>query len=207
MPDIDNIASRPREYLAGTGVPGLVGGLIWFFLGSSVLIQQALPRGFMPQEIPGWIATCCCVTVLLGARALKRRIVFPRGGYVELRPRPAIRFIFVAFLALAILLTIFAIAWPGRLPAMDGRLIEPGFAIASAILCLAFGSQQKSTWGMLFGVYLVGLAALLWLMPAGSHEGMARLQVGMGAPVAVAGAIRLRRFLKANPRPVETANE
>src|SRR5258708_9663963 len=93
VPDIDKIASRPREYLAETGVPQLVGGLIFFFLGSAVLIQQRLPKGFMAQEMPQWIATCCCLAVLLGARALKRRIVFPRGGYVELRPRPAFRFI------------------------------------------------------------------------------------------------------------------
>ncbi len=44
MADLDAIAQRPAEYLAETGVHQLGGGLIFFFLGSSILTQRLLPR-------------------------------------------------------------------------------------------------------------------------------------------------------------------
>ena len=203
MADIDKIISRPSEYLAETGVPQLLGGAVFSFFGSSVLIQHVLPKGFLDEEILMWISICCAGAALLGARALKRRIVFPRGGYVEPRPRPAVKFALVAFVAAVILIAIFG---PMRLPHMQSRFREPGFAIAFAIICLAAGWQQKSTSRMVFGFYLAGLAPLLWI-PESSNERFAWLEVGMGAPQAVAGAIRLRRFIKANPRPLETTNE
>lgn len=203
MTDIDKITSRPNEYLAETGVPQLLGGAVFFFFGSSVLIQHVLPKGSMDEEILMWISICCAGAALLGARALKRRIVFPRGGYVEPRPHPAVKFAMVAFVAAVILIAIFG---PMRLPYRGSRSREPGFAIAFAVICLAAGWQQKNTSRMVFGFYLAGLAPLLWI-PESSNERFAWLEVGIGAPAAVAGAIRLRRFLKVNPRLVETTNE
>ena len=208
MADIGKIISRPSEYLAETGVPQLVGGTVFFLFGSSVLIQHVLPKGFMDEEILRWISICCAGAAMLGARALKQRIVFPRGGYVEPRLNPALRFINVATLVAIAVLAIFAMAWPGHLPHLPylgSRFREPGFAIAFAIMCLGAGWQQKSTAMMGFGFYLAGLAPLLWL-PESRNERFAWLEVGIGVPLAVAGAVRLRRFLKANPRPVETTN-
>jgi hypothetical protein len=153
------------------------------------------------------IALCCAGAVLWGARNLKQCIVFPRGGYVEPRPRPALRFSFAATIALAAALGILAIAWPGHQPHLESRLIAPGFAIAFAILSLAAGWKQKSTSMMWFGVYLVGVAQLLWWIPGSNYARMSWLQVIVGASLAMAGAVRLRSFLRANPRTVEPTNE
>jgi hypothetical protein len=202
--NVDKITGRPSQYLADTGVPLLAGGLIFALLGSSVLIQQVLPKGFIAQETPRWIAICCAGAVLLGARAVKQRIVFPRGGYVQPLPHPALRFMRVASFAAVVAVAIFAMTWPGRLPHAESRLIEPGFAMAFAIICMATGWQQKSRSIMGFGAYLVGLAPLLWILESGYERG-SWFEVGVGAPLAVAGEIRLRSFLKANPKPVETA--
>jgi hypothetical protein len=201
--DIDKITSRPSEYLAETGVPQFVGGAGIFLLGSGVLIQHVLPKGFM-AEIPEWIAICCAGAALLGARALMQRIVYPRGGYVEPRARPVVMFINVVYGAVLTALAIFPIAWPGRLP--HERLVEPGFAIVFAIECLVYGWKRKSTSMMWFGVYLAAIAPMLWI-PERCDERFAWLEVAAGPPLAVIGAIRLRRFIKANPRPVETTNE
>jgi hypothetical protein len=205
--NIDKVIGRPREYLAETGVPQLLAGLVFFFLGGGVLIQQMLPKGSITQEIPKWISLCCVGAVLWGARNLKQRIVFPRGGYVEPRVRPALRFMFAASLAVAAALGILAIAWPGHQPHLDSRLIAPGFAIAMAILCLAAGWKQKSTSMVWFGIYLAGFAPLLWWMPGSNYERISWLQVGIGVPLAIAGAIRIRSFLKWNPIPVGPTNE
>jgi hypothetical protein len=202
--DINRIASRPRRYLAETGVPQLVGGLGFLILGTSVLIQPAFPT------TGSWIGGCCAGAVLLGARVLKQRIVFPRGGYVELRTRPALLFILLSCFAAAVALPIFAIMWPESLRwvtgIMESRLIDPGFAIGFAIICLASGWREKSTLMMWFGFYLLCLAPLLWWVPVNNYERGAWLKVGVGAPLTLAGIVRLRSFLKANPRPVEMAN-
>ena len=166
MADIDKITSRPSEYLAESGVPQLVGGAVFLILGSSSLIEHALPNRFVLQEILGWIATCCAAAALLCARSLKQRIVFPRGGYVEPRLSPAFRFIRITSLAAILLLAIFEMAWPGRLPRLpllESRLAEPGLAVFGGIVFLASGWQQKSMPVMGFGAYLAGLAPLLWI--------------------------------------------
>lgn len=206
MADIDKITSRPNEYLAETGVPQLMGGAIFFLLGSSGLVEQVLPKGFIAQEILKWIAICCCCGVLLGTRALKQRIVFPRGGYVELWPRPSVKVAIVAFVAGLAVIAITPLGWLGHQPHMESRFEEPGFAIVAAIMCLVSGWKTKNTSMMGFGVYLAVIAPLLWI-PEHERERSAWLEVGVGAPLAVAGAIRLRRFLKANPRPMDTTNE
>jgi hypothetical protein len=182
-------------------------GVILFLLGSAVLIQQVLPKGSIARGIPTVIALCCAVAVLWGARAVNQRIVFPRGGYVEPRHYPASRFISVTFLALVVVLGILVIAWPEHQPNLESRFIVPGFAIAFAILCLAAGWKQKSTSMILFGVCLTGVAPLLWWIPGDDYERMSGLQVVMGTALAVAGAVRLRSFLRANPKPVEPTNE
>jgi hypothetical protein len=188
-------------------VPYLVSGLIWILLGSSALIRQVFPQGLVAQEMPKWIGICCAVAVLLGARALKQRIVFPRGGYVEPRVQPASRFVYLFSFAAMVALAIFAIARPGHLPPLDSRFIPSAFAICFAILCLAGSWHQKHAPMMWFGVYFVGLATLLWWTPGNNYERMSVLEVGAGLPLAVAGALRLRSFLKVNPRPVEPTNE
>jgi hypothetical protein len=56
MPDIDKISSRSSEYLAQTGVPQLMSGVVFSLLGSVVLIRHWLPKEFLAQETPQWIA-------------------------------------------------------------------------------------------------------------------------------------------------------
>lgn len=207
MADIKKLASRPQEYLAETGVPQIVGGLIWFFLGSSVLVQRVLPKALTDRQLPVWIAIGCAAAAMLAARALKQRIVFPRGGYVQPRSRPAARSTLVAGIALVVAFGIIAIIWPDRVPRMESRLMAPGFALAFAIICLVSGWRQSSSAMMLFGVYLACLAPILGWMPLNNYERMSCLEVGAGVPLAVAGAVRLRSFVRANPRQVGTTNE
>ena len=207
MRDVAEIVRRPTSYLAETGIPQLAGGLVFFFLGSSIVIQRGLPATFLAQELPHWIALCCAGAILWGQQALKRRMVFPRAGYAEPLPQPAGRPVLIGSLAMVAVIGIVGLMWQTRMPHLTSVLIEPGFAVAFAILCLGSGIQQKSPVMMWFGVYFVCLAPVLWWMPVSNYERGGWLQVGAGVPVAVAGAVQLKRFLKANPKPVETVNE
>lgn len=68
MADLDAIAQRPAEYLAETGVPQLSGGLIFFSLGSSILIQRLLPRTPLYMLAVPYTGTCCAIRRAVGDR-------------------------------------------------------------------------------------------------------------------------------------------
>lgn len=206
MADFDAMARRPAAYLAETGVPQLSSGLIFFFLGSSVLIQRLLPRTPLYRIAGLWIGACCAITAMLAVAAIKRRAVFPRGGYVVPlgRTRRSLYLCISALIAGAI--WVFVLAASGhRLDFLESRLVWPGFAITFSAICLYGGRQQKSASMICFGVYLACLAPLLWWLPVSAYEQSACLEVATGAPLAAAGAVRLRRFLRANPTPPESS--
>jgi hypothetical protein len=175
-----------------------------FLLGGSVLVQRFLPKTFVASEAPGWLAICCAAAALWGEKRLKERLVFTRGGHVELRRRwwPFV----LSGLVLQGIVIVFLVL-PGHRPRLDGQLVWPGFAIVFAVIALASGWQLKSPLRAYFGAYLLCLAPLMWWLPVTSIERSAVLEVGAGAPLAVGGALILRRFLKANPRRSETGNE
>jgi hypothetical protein len=205
--DIEKMASRPREYLSGTGLPLLAGGLVFIILGGGVLIQRLFPRGSVAPLIMQWIGICCAGAVLWGAKALRRRIVFPRGGYVVPRVQPSSRAILLGNLVVVIGLAIFAGALPGGLHLIESRFIPPGFAICVAITLIVEGWRQKRRAMMWCSVYFAGLAALLGWMPGDTYAGMSALQLASGILMAGAGAVTLTRFLKENPILAEPKDE
>ncbi|HEY1240771.1 MAG TPA: hypothetical protein VGF16_09455 [Bryobacteraceae bacterium] len=202
MADIDKLSRRPAEYLAETGVPLLAGGLVFLLLGCSILIQRILPRSFVAQEAPKWTAICCCVAALWLAKLIKQRAVFPRGGYVEPQPHRKTR-ILVWFAVFAVVISV-PVAGLGRLPFLESRFLWPAFAMAAAILGLVTGWRQGTPSMMWFGLYLICLAPLLWWLPVDNYERWAWAQIALGVPITIGGAIRLKRFLKAHPLPLES---
>jgi hypothetical protein len=202
MDDIQKIAGRPAEYLAGTGLPQLSGGSIFFFVGSAVLVQNILPKTSAAHDVPLWVAIFCEGAMLLIVRALKNRVVAPRGGYVELQPRWGSGI--MQWVSLAIALAMAALAYTFH---MESRLVWPAFAVLGALICVAWGRQVKSSLLMWFALYVVCLAPLLWWMPLSNLLRGAWFSVAMGAPIAVIGVIRLRGFLRTTSMPVETTHE
>jgi hypothetical protein len=198
MADIDSIARRPAAYLAETGVPALAAGLLFSILGGSDLAQQFLPATFVARESPKWLAICCCAAVLWGAKVARERLVFPRGGYVELPRRSLSAVVAIVMFALVGFAGVLALSGY-HLPKPDGKLLVPGFAVLFAGISLASGLRQRSSLQICFGVYLLCLAPLLWWLPVSSVERNGALEVLAGVPLAAGGAIRLRSFVRANP--------
>ncbi len=210
MDYIDRIAERPRAYLAGTGVPQLMSGLVFFILGSFALVQSKLMQKPEHRDwalVVQYAGLCCTGAVIWGVAAIKRRMVFPRGGYVQLPGRN--RQILVALgtgLGGAVLALIL-LRWPVARLYLDSRLVAPSFAIVFAIISLSSFWKEKRLSLLGFGLYLLCLAPVLWWMPGNSYERMSSLSVAVGPPLATAGAVRLRRFLRANPLRAKTSNE
>ena len=209
MANLDQIAGRPAQYLSETGTPQLMGGLVLFISGVSALIQTLMiTRGSSPWFLVVQYAGLCCVGIVFWRlSALKRRIVFPRGGYVKPRGR-SWTYLGAALVGLVgVAYSVFADTWPGFRVALRSPLLWPAFMIVFAIIALDTGTRQKSTLILWFGVYMACLAPLVWLLRVDNYARSGALMVALGAPIAVRGALRLRRFVRSNPMPPEPRNE
>jgi hypothetical protein len=78
-----------------------------------------------------------------------------------------------------------------------GQVLSPGFAICVAMMIAFIGHQLKRPRMYWFALYLLLLAAVLLRAQVGPD--LSWVWVGIGAPLTVLGAMRLRKFLKENP--------
>jgi hypothetical protein len=206
MADLDQIAARPAQYLSETGTPQLLGGLVFLILGSSALIQTLMVTPGYLTLVVQYAGLCLVGIVAWRLSALKQRMVFPRGGYVK--PRGRNRIYSSAILVVFAGLAYFVFADAGFQAAAESPLVWPVFLIACAIISLDSGRRQKSRVFLWFGAYMACLAPLVWLLPVSNNYARGgALMVALGAPVAVLGALRLRRFVRLNPIPPEPRNE
>jgi hypothetical protein len=203
---VDEIAQRPMGYLNETGVPWLTSGLVWVLLGLSQLVWPILAARESHQNLALGVqfsGVICAVLVLWGAFKLKQRVVFPRGGYVVPRESPRVRIL--AMIAFSGIFLVWLFTRGGTHSLYAGQqLWAPGFAIVFAAISAASARQGKSSLGYWFAAYLICLGAVLYQTQSGGYASMSWLQVGIGGPLAAYGAIRLRQFIGANPRPIET---
>ncbi|MEP7354700.1 MAG: hypothetical protein ABI824_15840 [Acidobacteriota bacterium] len=199
MPDLDKIAKRPLEYLWESGVAPLASGSTFFLLGSSDLVLRFLPKTSAAQEGVRLLAICCVIAASLAIRSVKKRLVFPRAGHVE----PVRHYgLILLLVCIPLALTI----WQGSMPDLNrlmanDRLIVTGFAVWFAVMSMHYGRKQGSPLLIAFGVYLLGLALLIWWLPLRATERFGLLEAGAGGPLTVYGAARLHSFLKSNPLP------
>jgi hypothetical protein len=206
MPDVDKLSKRPAEYLWETGVAPLTVGMGFFLLGSAELLRRILPQTDLAQQGIKWLALCFVVAMFWGMRSIKDRLVSPRGGYVELEPARPKWLLWLLLPALLVSLVLVYALTPAGNPIghnfLDNdKLIVPGFAVLFGVISLYEGRMGKIP--VLFFVYMVCLALLIWWLPLSAMERFGLLQSGTGGPLAIFGAMRLRAFLKANPKPVD----
>ena len=210
MADIDRIADRPRAYLEGTGLMQLTSGLVFFTLGVFALVESKLMASPEYRDyglVVQYAGLCCTGAVLWGISAIGRRMVFPRGGYVQLsHPNRRWR-VAVGAVVVSAGLTLIVSRWPEARLYLDSRLLAPSFAVVFAAICLASFLKERRVGTMGLGLYLLFLAPVLWWIPGGSYERMSAFSAAVGLPLAVTGAWRLRRFLKAHPLGAATPNE
>jgi hypothetical protein len=206
MPDVNKLSKRPAEYLWETGVAPLSAGLAFFLLGASDLLQRILPQTDLAQQGIKWLAICFVVAVFWVTRSIKDRVVSPRGGYVEpAQPKWLLWLLLPAlFVPLILVHTLTPVgSAPGHDFLDNDKLIVPGFAVLFGVMSLYEGWKRKMSLLLAYGIYLICLALLIWWLPLSATERYGLLQSGAGGPLAVFGAMRLRTFIKANPKPVD----
>ena len=195
--DLDEIAKRPFRYWNEDGLTELFVGFMMFTPACLFRLGNAIPKGsFLVMLLPlGWLAAI--LAMKWGLKELKERVVSPRGGYVALpaRGRTSIALV-VLFAILATVAFIAFPSWPGQW----GK--TPGLALAILFAALFFigGLQAKSPHlVVLAGVPLL-VSVWIYRNSVGFSESVSWVLLAQGTALAFSGAVRFRRFLKANPR-------
>jgi hypothetical protein len=185
----------------------------FFLLGTSDLLKRFLPQTTLAQQGISWLAIALAAAAFATTRIWRRRSIDARvisssGGHMEVSSRNWLLLpMLLVPLVLVPLVVTYAFTSYGRQPAAylvdSDRLVMPGFAVVFAALSLYYGRKRKAPLLLVYGIYLIGLALLIWWLPLTPVERDGLLMSGTGGPLAVFGATRLRAFLAAEPRPVE----
>lgn len=195
----------PRaDALSRTGFGELAAGLLFSIMGASYLVQPFRPGMFTAIEAAKWFVLFPLFAVMMwGRRALKRRFA---GGFIEptgswwpaQREKLSREWSFVSLAVVVAFFLVFLVEVAVRGMDFDRRWLGAGFAVCIALQVLMEGCTRRSALLIAFAAYLLCLAGIEWQLPA-AIDRFAVMEAGAGAPWAIAGAIRLRSVLKANP--------
>ena len=199
--ELKEIERRSTRYWTIDGLPELMMGVLWTTWGGLWLIGTALPRGMAHTSF--WLAVPLALACsgIFGNRTLQRlkeRITYPRAGYVQLKPPPAWVGAIVALVSLLALATVvFGFV-------RDSENTLPPLVLAVVSLGL-LGEAVHGLNGRLLILSMIslGLGVWVWRTNAG-WAGLNWAFFWLGLASLVVGALRLRRFLRENPKVVET---
>jgi hypothetical protein len=200
--ELEEIERRSSGYWNIDGLPELVMGALWVVWGGLWLIGTTLPRGSMAFTC-FWLVVppVLACTGFFGDRTLRRlkeRITLPRAGYARLKQPPAWAKVIVALvIALVILAVVFAPVGhtESTLPPLVLALVSVGM--------LREGARARNGRLLILAVISLGLGVWVWRTGAG-WIGLNWAFLWLGAAALVTGVLRLRRFLRENPKVVET---
>ena len=177
-----------------------------------VAIGILLAATAMQIRVKGLTALWIAVLVFLapGLEAIRKRVTYPRIGYVELvqeEPKKTLRgigvYTIVVFVAMALAFAIFGDIGDWRLwsrwsPTLSGVLLSGGMIYAA-------GKSGAARY-YAFVVLAVGLGiAFAILFPEPPYTNLMLYTLTLGGVFILCGAITFLRFLHKNPLPAEDA--
>jgi hypothetical protein len=199
--ELKEIDQRPLTYWSVDGLPELVASLGWLLWGGLYLMGGTLftGRSYRTYSAVLWLSLWVWgfgVNWVMGK--LKERLTYPRVGYATAPIRaPGFR-VYVAFV-LAM-----AVQWADS---YGYRLIIPqglGPVLIGGIVAVAIALPAMRPWTAYQAwFFLAFLGVQLWMLQRGAdYRGMCWMLVCMGFIGIVFGALRLRRFLRENPKAI-----
>jgi hypothetical protein len=141
------------------------------------------------------------LAMVLTLKKVRARLIFPRTGYVVFRPAVSRIWIFVGFQLFAAAIAVGAVYWRSGWPDLS-RAWGPGFGFVFAACLLGGGISYR----LPHLIWLAGLAVLLGglAFAAGAKiDGALWVILGVGVAMALDGALRMKRFLRAHPVEVQ----
>ena len=201
---IDDYVKRPVRYQNIDGLNELGIGILWMALPLLEFFNKTAASGsFWHRRTTFFVCVAAfTVALLYGHKALKKRLTYPRTGYVKYRQTRArvLASLFVAgAVAVAVALTtVFALR---RLAPHSSEIV--GAAVGSAVwgLFYVFLTRMDAPWRWVVLVVLIVSPPVIAARPLG------RLWLGnlpvvlVGMIYFVSGTITLALYLRQNPVP------
>jgi hypothetical protein len=193
---------RPLEYWNADGAPGLIASLGWLLWGVLYLIGAVMfaRRSYFAYSSAVWLTLFLWgFGVKWGIEKLKERITFPRVGYVQAKLQEAGIADYIPLVLFAGIQFVEASGHGLDLHGVGTILLGGVVALAIALPAVRPGAADAA-W-----LFLTILGLQLWSRPRSEgYSGMYWTLVCVGLIGIVLGVLRLRRFLRENPKVVET---
>lgn len=210
MVDIEKIEKRTVQSFYDDGLTEIALGLILLLLGGYFLAQDLAPEG----SAVGGVLSVAFILVVISAgflvnrllRFFKRRITYPRTGYVAFKkkepsPKRRIATAVVAMIISASLAALYSISPSFKIlyPALNGLL----FAVA----VLLFANKVGLVRFFVLSAASVVIGFAVTAAGIGDLKGISLYYLFFGAAVLVSGLLALTLYLRRNPRPAADGSE
>jgi len=195
MDDLCLISKRPFTYWAQDGLPSLVYGLNFMLTGLVFLIGFSLPRNHFYPFAAILLWGVITLASRWGLMKLKRRIAFPRSGYVAFQPRG-----WMPRASIFAILVVFAAVVPIviRQPSYHGWTLIAGPAAAFLFVLASLDSWFRYRFPD--GILLAGVSVAVGVWMFHTHaqfiSGLLWLVIATGGAGAFTGGLRLYVFLR-----------
>jgi hypothetical protein len=204
--NVFDIEQRVKRYWYTDGIGELIGGGMFILLGIYFALQ-----GFVGQNsMIGGILQVSLILVMIGGMAVSRRLIntlktrltYPRTGYVEYQvDEQKMKFRRVWVMILAFVISALTMVFVRLFQAFDSIVAVTGVAVGLILVILRAKSAGLSRFYILGAISIaLGLALSMSELSNGYNLGL--FYGLMGLCFMLSGGWTLRRYLEANPLPV-----
>lgn len=195
--DIHEVTRRAQQHWAEDGLSEIMVGLLFIVMGGGLLVKLALPRWLTLDLLSSALTAAGALGLSWGFKKLRERITFPRSGYVAFPEPSRMRWVF--------LFAMFGVVAVATALGLATHYLTIPVVAAVFAACFLWGGLRYQQTSLLWEAFLTLLfaACSIWFTNLSGATGVLTLMVMIGTSMAIIGAFRLRRFLKAHPRPQE----
>ena len=204
--NVFDIEQRVKRYWYTDGIGELIGGGMFILLGIYFALQ-----GFLGQNsMIGGILQVSLILVMIGGMAVSRRLIntlktrltYPRTGYVEYQvDEQKMKFRRVWVMILAFVISALTMVFVRLFQAFDSIVAVTGVAVGLILVILRAKSAGVSRFYIL-GAISIALGLALSMSGWSNGYNLGLFYGLMGLCFMLSGGWTLRRYLEANPLPV-----
>ncbi len=204
--NVFDIEQRVKRYWYTDGIGELIGGGMFILLGIYFALQ-----GFLRQNsMIGGILQVSLILVMIGGMAVSRRLIntlktrltYPRTGYVEYQvDEQKMKFRRVWVMILAFVISALTMVFVRLFQAFDSIVAVTGVAVGLILVILRAKSAGLSRFYLL-GTISIALGLALSMSGLSNGYNLGLFYGLMGLCFMLSGGWTLRRYLEANPLPV-----
>ncbi len=199
---INDYVKRPMRYENIDGLGELFFGVLWAMLMFLTLLHSTAPSSSAWRCNTTFFvsAVALAVAYLYGYKALKKRITYPRTGYVKYRSnRITIRISIAGLTAVAVAIAaVFLLRHPASYPP---NMVKMALASAGWGLFYAFTTRMDSVWRWVVLLALLVIPPSVTTLPMGPLWSDTLPFVLQGLIFAISGLIALALYLRQHPVP------